>query len=212
MTSAEIARIDFAKGGGLVPVIVQDAASLQALMLAYMDRAALDETLQSGEATFFSRSRGSRWRKGETSGNRMQVRDARPDCDGDTLLLRVDPTGPACHQGTVTCFGDATPLGLGRLAVLERMIAARAAAPQSESRTARLSAQGPKRIAQKVGEEGVETALAGAAGTKEELCSEAADLLYHLAVLLHARGACFDDVMQILAQRAGRRGDERASA
>lgn len=206
MTPAEIERVDFDKGAGLVPAVVQDAATLQVLMLAYMDRAALDETLASGEATFFSRSRGDRWRKGETSSNRMRVRDMRLDCDGDTLLLRVDPSGPACHLGTDTCFSEETPLGLGRLAALERTIAARAASPQTESWTARLLAQGPKRIAQKVGEEGVEAALAGAAGTKEELCAEAADLLYHLAVLLHARGARFDDVMEILAQRAGSRG------
>lgn len=206
MTPAEIERIDFAKDAGLVPAVVQDAATLQVLMLAYMDRAALEETLRSGEATFFSRSRGGRWRKGETSGNRMRVRDMRLDCDGDTLLLRVDPFGPACHLGTTTCFSEEAPLGLGRLGALERTIEARARAPQTESWTARLLAQGPKRIAQKVGEEGVETALAGAAGTKEELCAEAADLLYHLAVLLHARGARFDDVMEILAQRAGSRG------
>lgn len=212
MSPEEVARIDFAKGAGLVPVIVQDAAALQVLMLAYMDRAALDETLASGEATFFSRSRRRRWRKGETSGNRMQVRDVRLDCDGDTLLLRVDPSGPACHLGTATCFSEGAPLGLGRLAALERTIEARAAAPQAESWTSRLLAQGRKRIAQKVGEEGVETALAGAAGTKDELCAEAADLLYHLAVLLHARGARFEDVMQILAQRAGSRGDDAASA
>lgn len=212
MSPAEIARIDFAKGAGLVPVIVQDAATAQVLMLAYMDRAAIEETLASGEATFFSRSRGGRWRKGETSGNRMHVRDVRLDCDGDALLLRVEPAGPACHLGTVTCFGEAAPLGLGCLGALERTIEARAAAPHTESRTASLLAQGPKRIAQKVGEEGVETALAGAAGPKEELCSEAADLLYHLAVLLHARGARFEDVMQILAQRAGSRRDDRTSA
>jgi phosphoribosyl-ATP pyrophosphohydrolase/phosphoribosyl-AMP cyclohydrolase len=210
MTPAEIARIDFAKGAGLVPVIVQDAATLQVLMLAYMDRAALEETLQSGEATFFSRSRGGRWRKGETSGNRMRVRDVRLDCDGDTLLLRVDAFGPACHLGATTCFSEEAPLGLGRLAALERTIAARAASPAAESRTVRLLAQGPKRIAQKVGEEGVETALAGAAGTREELCTEAADLLYHLAVLLHARGARFYDVMEILARRARGQADERA--
>jgi phosphoribosyl-ATP pyrophosphohydrolase/phosphoribosyl-AMP cyclohydrolase len=210
MTPAEIDRIDFAKGGGLAPVIVQDAHTLQVLMLAYMDRAALEETLESGEATFFSRSRGGRWRKGETSGNRMKIRSVRIDCDADTLLLSVDPAGPACHLGTPTCFTEAAPLGMGRLALLERTIAARASTPQSESRTARLLAQGTKRIAQKVGEEGVETALAGAAGTKAELCEETADLLYHLAVLLHARGARFEDVMQVLAQRAGSVADAGA--
>lgn len=201
MNAAEMARVDFDKGGGLVPAIVQDAASLQVLMMAYMDRAALQETLESGEATFFSRSRGGRWRKGETSGNTMKVRSVSLDCDGDTLLLRVDPAGPACHLGTTTCFED-LPLGFGRLAELERIIAARAAAPSDKSWTARLLADGPKRIAQKVGEEGVETALAGAAGDVAELCEETADLIYHCAVLLHARGVSFADVMNVLERRA----------
>ncbi|HEX8901421.1 bifunctional phosphoribosyl-AMP cyclohydrolase/phosphoribosyl-ATP diphosphatase HisIE [Vitreimonas sp.] len=194
-------KVDFNKGGGLVPAIVQDAATLQVLMLAYMDRAALDETLESGEATFFSRSRGGRWRKGETSGHRIKVQSISLDCDGDTLLLRTEPHGPACHLGTETCFGTALTRGIGQLGALERTIADRAKASPEESWTAKLIARGPKRIAQKVGEEGVETALAGAAGDKEELCNEAADLLYHLGVLLHARGASFEDVMQVLAER-----------
>lgn len=202
MSPEEIARVDFGKGGGLVPAIVQDVATLQVLMLAYMDEAALAETLESGEATFFSRSRGGRWRKGETSGHRMQVTSVLLDCDGDTLLVLVTPKGPACHLGSTTCFGDGAPLGVGRLATLERTIAARASAPPAESWTARLLAAGPKRIAQKVGEEGVECALAGAAGDDRELSEEAADLLYHLAVLLHARGLSFADVMNVLAQRA----------
>ena len=192
-------RIDFAKGDGLAPAIVQDAATLQVLMLAYMDEAALTETVESGEATFYSRSRGGRWRKGETSGHRLQVTTIAADCDGDTILLTVEPRGPACHLGTVSCFGDAVAPGVGRLGLLERTIVARAA---GEGYTARLLREGAKRIAQKVGEEGVETALAGAAGTAPELCEEAADLLYHLAVLLAARGASLDDVMTVLAQRA----------
>jgi len=199
------AKVDFAKGGGLTPAIVQDRATLQVLMLAYMDRAALEETIASGEATFFSRSRGGRWRKGETSGNTMRVESISLDCDGDTILLRVDPAGPACHLGTTTCFSDPPPLGLGRLAELARTIAARASASPEESWTAKLLAKGPKRVAQKVGEEGVETALAGAAGDVAELNSEAADLLYHLAVLLHARDSSFDAVMDVLAERAAGR-------
>lgn len=199
--SFDASRVDFDKGGGLVPAIVQDAATLQVLMLAYMDRAALDETLESGEATFFSRSRGGRWRKGETSGHRIKVQSISLDCDGDTLLLRAEPLGPACHLGTETCFGTELKRGVGQLGALERTIAERANASPEESWTAKLIARGPKRIAQKVGEEGVETALAGAAGDKDELCKEAADLLYHLGVLLHARGASFEDVMQVLAQR-----------
>ena len=210
MNPADLARVDFEKGGGLVPAIVQDGDTLQVLMLAYMDKAALAETLESGEATFFSRSRGGRWRKGETSGHRMRVRNVRLDCDGDTLLVSVTPAGPACHLGATTCFGDGAALGLGRLAALERTIAARAETPATQSWTARLLAAGPKRIAQTVGEEGVETALAGAAGGVEELCEEAADLLYHLAVLLYARGANFESVMQVLARRA--EGGERVRA
>ena len=194
--------IDFAKGDGLVPVVVQDAATLQVLTLAYMDRAALDETIQSGEATFFSRSRGGRWRKGETSGDRLHVVSITPDCDSDALVLGVRPVGNACHLDRTSCFGDADAPGLGRIARLEQTIAVRAAADPSESWTAKLIAQGPKRIAQKVGEEGVETALAGVAGPDEELASEAADLLYHLLVLLHARNMVFQDVLDVLASRA----------
>jgi phosphoribosyl-ATP pyrophosphohydrolase/phosphoribosyl-AMP cyclohydrolase len=203
--------VDFDKGGGLVPAIVQDAQTLQVLMLAYMDHAALTETLESGEATFFSRSRGERWRKGETSGHRMKVAGVRFDCDGDTLLVSVTPAGPACHLGTTTCFGDDAPLGVGQLALLERTIESRASAPPWESWTARLLADGPKRIAQKVGEEGVECALAGAAGDAREVCAESADLLYHLAVLLHARDLRFADVMEVLAARA-EGGHERAKS
>ncbi|MEC7798133.1 MAG: bifunctional phosphoribosyl-AMP cyclohydrolase/phosphoribosyl-ATP diphosphatase HisIE, partial [Pseudomonadota bacterium] len=178
------------------------AATLQVLTLAYMDRAALDETIQSGEATFFSRSRGGRWRKGETSGDRLRVVSITPDCDGDALVLAVDPVGNACHLNRTSCFGAADAPGLGRIARLEQTIAERAAADPSESWTAKLVAQGPKRIAQKVGEEGVETALAGVAGPDEELAGEAADLIYHLLVLLHVRNMVFQDVLDVLASRA----------
>ena len=194
--------LDFAKGDGLIPVVVQDAATLQVLTLAYMDRAALDETVDSGEATFFSRSRGGRWRKGETSGDRLHVVSITPDCDSDALVLKVRPVGNACHLNRVSCFGDEDAPGVGRLARLEQTIAVRAAADPAESWTARLLAEGPKRVAQKVGEEGVETALAGAAGPDEELASEAADLIYHLLVLLHARGLGLQDVLDVLATRA----------
>jgi phosphoribosyl-ATP pyrophosphohydrolase/phosphoribosyl-AMP cyclohydrolase len=201
MIAFDAAKVDFEKGGGLVCAIAQDALTLQVLMVAWMDRAALEETMSSGEATFFSRSRQQRWRKGESSGNRLKVETIACDCDGDAILLSVTPAGPACHLGTVSCFGDATR-GVGQLGVLERTIAERAAAPPDESRTAKLLARGPKRIAQKVGEEGVETALAGAAGDNAELCEEGADLLYHLSVLLHARGLRLADVMDVLAKRA----------
>lgn len=194
--------LDFDKSGGLIPVVVQDAATLQVLTLAYMDRAALDETLASGEATFFSRSRGGRWRKGETSGDRLHVVSITPDCDADSLVLKVRPVGNACHLNRISCFGDEDAPGLGRLARLEATIAERAAADPATSWTARLLAEGPKRVAQKVGEEGVETALAGVAGPDEEVASEAADLVYHLLVLLRARNMVFQDVLDVLAQRA----------
>lgn len=194
--------LDFAKGGGLIPAVVQDADTLQVLTLAYMDRAALDETLDSGEATFFSRSRGGRWRKGETSGNRLKVMSITPDCDGDALVVTVRPMGPACHLGTTSCFGDDDAPGLGRLARLEQTIAARTSADPKTSWTARLLSQGVKRVAQKVGEEGVETALAAVAGDEAELADEAADLIYHLLVLLHARGLSLEAVLQVLRTRA----------
>lgn len=194
--------LDFAKGDGLIPVVVQDAATLQVLTLAYMDRAALDETIASKEATFYSRSRGGRWRKGETSGDRLYVVSITPDCDGDAVVLKVRPVGNACHLNRISCFGDEDAPGLGRIARLEQTIAERAAADPATSWTARLIAEGPKRVAQKVGEEGVETALAGAAGPDEELTSEAADLIYHLLVLLRSRNLVFQDVLDVLATRA----------
>lgn len=193
--------LDFAKGGGLLPVVVQDAATLQVLTLAWMDPAALEETVQSGEATFFSRSRGGRWRKGETSGNRLRVVSLTPDCDRDTLLMTVEPVGPACHLGSTSCFGTEDAPGVGRLMRLERTIAGRTAHDQGY--TARLKAEGARRVAQKVGEEGVETALAGASGSVEELHSEAADLLYHLLVLLDVRGGSLSGVLDVLKARAG---------
>jgi len=187
---------------GLIPAVVQDAATLQVLMLAWMDEAALTETRQSGEATFFSRSRQARWRKGETSGNRLRVVSLNVDCDGDTILMRVEPMGPACHFGTTSCFGDADAPGLGGLARLEQVIASREGAEPATSYTAKIMARGAKRAAQKVGEEGVETALAGAAGDATELASEAADLLYHLLILLRLRGVTLADVLAVLAARA----------
>ncbi|WP_292035717.1 MULTISPECIES: bifunctional phosphoribosyl-AMP cyclohydrolase/phosphoribosyl-ATP diphosphatase HisIE [unclassified Brevundimonas] len=200
--SIDISQIDFAKGDGLIPAVVQDADTLQVLTLAYMDEAALRETLDSGQATFFSRSRGGRWRKGETSGDFLNVVSVTPDCDGDAVVVKVRPVGNACHLNRISCFGDEDAPGVGRIARLERTIHVRAQADPNDSWTARLMAQGPKRAAQKVGEEGVETALAGAAGDNAELASEAADLIYHLLVLLHARNMVFQDVLVVLAKRA----------
>ena len=149
-----------------------------------------------------------RWRKGETSGDRLPVVSITPDCDADALLVSVRPVGNACHLKRSSCFGDADAPGLGRLARLEQTISIRAGADASTSWTARLLAEGPRRVAQKVGEEGVETALAGAAGSVEELASEAADLIYHLLVLLRARDVRLSAVLNVLAARARPRATE----
>ncbi|HSH29713.1 MAG TPA: bifunctional phosphoribosyl-AMP cyclohydrolase/phosphoribosyl-ATP diphosphatase HisIE [Thiohalobacter sp.] len=157
-------QLDWNKGDGLLPAIVQDAADGRVLMLGYMNAEALEATRQSGRVTFFSRSRQRLWTKGEISGNHLELVDILTDCDRDTVLVLARPAGPACHTGTDTCFGDAQIPRVGFLARLERTIGERAGADPEESYTARLLAEGGKRCAQKVGEEGVEVALAAAAG------------------------------------------------
>ena len=162
----------------LTPAIVQDAATGRVLMLAWMDDEALRRTRETGEAHFFSRSRGRLWRKGETSGNVLAVEELREDCDGDAILLRVTPAGPACHTGAVSCFAP----------WLWRRISERAELRPAGSYVAQLLAQGPAACARKLGEEGVEAALAGAAESDERLVEELADLWFHSYVLLAARG------------------------
>lgn len=197
----KLPKIDWQKTGGLVPAIVQDSETLQVLMLGYMNEAALRKTLRTKRVTFFSRTKGRLWTKGESSRNFLRLVSLEVDCDQDTLLIAARPDGPTCHRGTVSCFGDSGATGVGFLAHLDQVVAGRLKSGDPSSYTVRLAKEGVQRVAQKVGEEGVETALAGAAGDKEELCNEAADLLYHLGVLLHARGASFEDVMQVLAER-----------
>ena len=194
-------KIDFEKGGGLVPAIVQDAKTEQVLMLGYMNEASLTKTQDTGLVTFYSRSRQELWTKGETSGNTLRLKSITVDCDNDTLLVRAIPTGPTCHEGTVSCFGDKGPEGLGFLSYLEDLIEDRKTADADSSYTASLL-QGPlRRAAQKVGEEGVETALAAVAETEDELTSEAADLVYHLLVLLAAKDVKFESVITELKSR-----------
>jgi phosphoribosyl-ATP pyrophosphohydrolase/phosphoribosyl-AMP cyclohydrolase len=198
--------LDWDKMEGLLPAVVQDAFDGRVLMVAYMSRESLSHTLESGQATFWSRSRDELWTKGSTSGNSMKVREVHADCDSDCLLLLVDPAGPACHQGSDTCFDDGkkkTAPGLAMLAELERVIAQRYADRPEGSYTTRLFDAGVKRIAQKVGEEGVETALAAASGDTDELADEAADLLYHLIVLLRNEGLTLADVTETLEKRHG---------
>lgn len=193
------ATLDWDKMDGLLPAIVQDAATGEVRMLGYMNREALEATIASGKVTFYSRSKERLWVKGETSGNLLHLVDVRADCDGDALLVRARPEGPTCHTGTDSCFGDAEPAHF--LAALEARLRTRAAADPAESYTARLMAEGIKRIAQKVGEEGVESALAAVAGDKAETASEVADLAYHVTLLLIASGLTWTDVAAELERR-----------
>jgi phosphoribosyl-ATP pyrophosphohydrolase/phosphoribosyl-AMP cyclohydrolase len=192
---------DFAKGDGLLPAIVQHARTGEVLMLGYMDAAALAKTHEIGLVTFYSRSKQRLWTKGETSGDTLTLVDARLDCDADTILVRAIPAGPTCHNGTSSCFGDDVAPPLGFLGELDALVASRYDARPEGSYTTSLFDGGIRRIAQKVGEEGVETALAAVAQDDDALIGEAADLVFHLMVVLRARGIGFDAVAAKLAQR-----------
>jgi phosphoribosyl-ATP pyrophosphohydrolase/phosphoribosyl-AMP cyclohydrolase len=203
LTEADLDTLDWDKSDGLLPAIVQDAATGQVLMLGYMSREALAATLADRRVTFFSRSRGRLWQKGETSGNVLALVSVHADCDLDALLVRAAPTGPACHLGTPGCFSAEGPDGIGWLGELARIVRSRRDADPKASYSARLLAEGPSRIAQKIGEEGVELALAGAGGDREACVNESADLIYHLTVLMEARGFGWDDVAARLRERHG---------
>ncbi len=200
--------LDFGKGDGLIPAVVQHAETGAVLMLGYMNAEALAETFQRRKVVFFSRSKQRLWMKGETSGHVLDLVEVRTDCDRDSLLVLARPNGPVCHVGTSTCFGDIAPAegaaALGRLAFLSKLegvIEQRIAESPEGSYTARLFAKGPRRIAQKVGEEGVEVALAAVAEPDDKVVSESADLLYHLLVLLKSRGISLAAVVGELESR-----------
>lgn len=193
--------LDWSKCDGLLPAIIQDADSGRVLMLGFMNREALDKTRESGQVTFFSRSKQRLWTKGETSGHVLQLRHIGMDCDRDALLVLATPRGPTCHLGTATCWGDEIRPSIGFLAELEHVIQSRKGTDPESSYTAHLFSKGVKRCAQKVGEEGVEVALAATAGDRDELTNESADLLYHLLVTLAASDVSLDYVMQRLIQR-----------
>ena len=194
-------KIDFAKGSGLIPAIIQHSETNQVLMLGYMNKEALDITNKTGLVTFFSRSRNKIWTKGETSGNFLQLVTMITDCDNDTLLIKVLPKGPVCHNGTVSCFDEDKFTNTSFLSKLEEIIKSRKSKDESESYTAKLLNGPLRRIAQKVGEEGVETALASVTETDGKLISESADLLYHLLVLLQAKNLELSDVVNELNKR-----------
>lgn len=199
-TTLDIEALAWEKQGGLLPAIVQDADTLRVLMLGYMDRAALQATLASGQVTFYSRSKQRLWTKGESSGHVLSLVSVDADCDADTLLVQARPHGPTCHLGRASCFPEAPG---DVLSALDALIARRAQERPQGSYTTRLFEAGIRRIAQKVGEEGVETALAAVAQDDEALLGEASDLLYHLLVLLRARGLGLDDARRVLAARGG---------
>ncbi len=201
---ADVDGLDFGKHGGLLPAIVQHAGSGAVLMLGYMNRDALRASLTRRRVVFFSRSRQRLWEKGETSGHVLELAQIRADCDRDALLATAWPRGPVCHLGTSSCFGEAPRTTAEQLAFLDtlaQVIGERMVARPESSYTARLVAGGAKRVAQKVGEEGLEVALAGAGGSDAEVVAEAADLLYHLLVLLRIRALPLERVVGELRAR-----------
>ena len=195
----DLSNLDWDKQDGLLPAIVQDADTRRVLMLGYMDRAAAQTTLDTRRVTFFSRSRQRLWTKGETSGHVLALVSMDADCDRDSLLVLARPAGPTCHLGTPSCFPSA-PVDV--LSALDARIAERARERPQGSYTTKLLDAGVRRIAQKVGEEGVETALAAVAQDDAALLGEAADLMYHLLVLLRARGLSLRDALAVLESRA----------
>ncbi len=201
VTLENIQELAWEKMDNMLPAIVQDAVSGKVLMQGYMNQEALNTTLEQEKVTFFSRSKLRLWQKGETSGNTLDLVSVAADCDKDSLLVLANPNGPTCHTGAESCWFSGNTPSFTFLADLERVLAARKGADPESSYTARLYNKGIKRIAQKVGEEGVETALAATVHDKEELKNEAADLLYHLTVLLQASDMSLDDALSVLRER-----------
>jgi phosphoribosyl-ATP pyrophosphohydrolase/phosphoribosyl-AMP cyclohydrolase len=193
-------NIDFKKSDGLVPVIIQDAETLQVLMLGYMDEAAYQKTLKENRVTFYSRSKKRLWTKGETSGNYLEVKDMKIDCDNDTLLIKALPNGPTCHTGTTSCFKEETAKGF--LYKLENTISERIDSNDEESYTNKLFRRGINKVAQKVGEEAVELVIEAKDDNADLFKNEAADLLYHFLILLKAKGFRLEEIEEILAKRA----------
>ena len=211
LTEAEVSSLAWEKMGGLLPALVQDPRTGRVLMLGYMDQAALSGTLHTGVATFYSRSKQRLWQKGETSGNRLMVHGVFTDCDDDALLVLADPQGPTCHTGTQSCF-IAKVESPNWLSELSGIIAERAASDDPSSYTRQLLDGGPERIGKKIGEEGVEVALAGVSRDVEGCVEEVADLVYHVSVLMEARGFGWDDVIALLKERHAKASKERTAS
>jgi phosphoribosyl-ATP pyrophosphohydrolase/phosphoribosyl-AMP cyclohydrolase len=208
-----IDKLNFTKMNGLIPAIIQDTSTHQVLMAGFMNREAVERTIQERRVTLWSRTKGRLWQKGETSGNTLQVSSIQTDCDGDALLVRATPTGPVCHTGSYTCFAETKALAAESvLEGLEAVIHERRKQMPAESYTSKLFAQGTPRIAQKVGEEAVEIVIAALQHNQDSLKEEAADLLYHLLVLLQDQGLSLSDVTAVLKGRMtkpGRTGSDK---
>ncbi len=196
-------NIDFEKMGGLVPAIIQDADTAKVLMLGFMNREAYDKTMETGKVTFFSRTRNRLWTKGEESGNFLNVVSVKADCDHDTLLIQVHPAGPVCHTGTDTCWGEKNEQPVMFLKELQDFINVRHREMPEGSYTTSLFRSGVNKMAQKVGEEAVETVIEACNGTDDRLIYESADLLYHLIVLLTSKGYSIEDIARELKERHG---------
>lgn len=194
-------EVNFDKNNGLVPAIIQDAATQQILMLGYMNKESLQKTLDTKLVTFYSRSRQKLWTKGETSGNFLNLVSMEPDCDNDTLLVQVNPTGPVCHLGTDTCWGEENKTKFGFLSHLEDIITNRIEKPSDESYTSRLVGKGINKVAQKVGEEAVEVVIEAKDDNDDLFLNESADLLYHYLILLQVKGYKLQDVADVLEGR-----------
>jgi phosphoribosyl-ATP pyrophosphohydrolase/phosphoribosyl-AMP cyclohydrolase len=192
-------QIDFAKGNGLVPVVIQDNKTLQVLMVGYMNEEAFKKTMEEKKVTFFSRSKNRLWTKGETSGNHLFVEEVLADCDNDSLLIKVNPAGPVCHTGSTSCFGDENAKGF--IYKLEYIINQRIKNNSKESYTNQLYKKGINKVAQKVGEEAVELIIESKDNNPDLFRNEAADLLYHLLILLKAKGANLQSIEEVLKKR-----------
>jgi phosphoribosyl-ATP pyrophosphohydrolase/phosphoribosyl-AMP cyclohydrolase len=192
-------NIDFSKGNGLVPVVIQDNNTLQVLMVGYMNQEAFEKTMNESRVTFFSRSKNRLWTKGETSGNFLNVKEVLSDCDNDSILIKVNPVGPVCHTGTTACFDENTSKGF--VYELEQIIDQRIESDVTQSYTNKLYKKGINKVAQKVGEEAVELIIEAKDDNIELFMNEAADLLYHYMILLKAKGKKFVDIEEILKSR-----------
>ncbi|NBC84154.1 MAG: bifunctional phosphoribosyl-AMP cyclohydrolase/phosphoribosyl-ATP diphosphatase HisIE [Bacteroidetes bacterium] len=194
-------KLDFNKGDGLLPAIIQDNHSSKVLMLGFMNEESLAKTQETGKVTFYSRTKNRLWTKGEESGNYLMVKEILPDCDNDTLLIKADPVGPVCHTGADTCFSESNKEGVDFLVVLQDLIDKRKKDMPEGSYTTKLFSKGVNKIAQKVGEEAVELVIESKDNNRELFLNEAADLMYHLLVLLTEKGYRIEDVINILVTR-----------